>query len=90
MKAFFLVVFSSLLLSACVTPMPNFELMSDDELYAYNSSVDPLEQVYCTTEATTGSYIRRRSCTRLMDLLNTNVGTLNIPSSSTSVRYGGL
>ncbi len=88
MKVSFLVVFSLSLLSACVTPRPNFELMSDEELYAYNSSVAPLEQVYCTKEASTGSYIRRRTCTSLAELLNTNVGTLNIPSSSTSIRYG--
>ena len=79
----------ALLQLACSTPeYRKFERMSEADLYAYNRSVSALEQVFCSEQVGTGSHIRKRSCMKVSDIINGQVTTLDIPSSSSSVIYG--
>jgi hypothetical protein len=87
MKACLVFAVAALILSACKTPQ-SFETMSNEELYAYNSSVEFPDRVYCRVEAQTGSYIRKRVCTRISKMFAGRIVSLDIPSSSRSIVYG--
>ena len=56
------------LLGACnLNPeQPAFVNMSDEELYAYNLEKPLKDQVYCRTETTTSTYIRKRRCNTVL------------------------
>ncbi len=87
MKALALAGMSIILLSACATPQPRFEQMSEDELIAYNESVPFEQQVYCRQEVQVGSHIRKRVCVTVQDMLWGTIRSLNTPSSSSSIPY---
>ncbi|MEQ8314771.1 MAG: hypothetical protein RL839_04865 [Gammaproteobacteria bacterium] len=74
-------------LVACVTPEPRFHQMSDAELMAYNESRPIRQQVYCRDEVQVGSHIRQRVCSKVQDVIDGKITTLNTASSSTSVPY---
>ena len=74
-------------LLACQSTQQPFERMTDQELYTYNSTVVPMNQVYCSTEKQTGSYIRKRVCMTVWQIVNGLPGTLNTASSSTTRVY---
>ena len=50
-----------LLLAGCTAPPPQFEQMTEAELFAYNSTLPLMDQVYCRKQAETGTYIRKVS-----------------------------
>jgi|TARA_B110000879_G_C11058248_1_gene465646 hypothetical protein len=76
-----------LLVSACSTTEVAFEKMSEDELLSYNGSVDYLDFVRCSEDVRLGSFIRKRSCLTMRDILEGGVGRLNTPSSSLSITF---
>lgn len=88
MKTLLYTAISLYLLTGCATPRQNFERMTASELFEYNRSVGVMDQVYCTEDIRTGSYIRKRSCAKYSEVISGHIGTLDIPSSSTSYTYG--
>lgn len=67
----FFVVFTLVsALAACQTPPQRFASMSEEELFAYNAEQPLLKQVICVKEQTTSSYIRKRSCQSIQQLVN--------------------
>lgn len=87
MKAILLALLTLLMATACSLQQPNFESMSEQELFEYNASVGVLDQVYCRDDVRTGSHLRKRYCTSYGDALGGNIGTLATPSSSSSITY---
>ena len=84
MKPIILGVLALLFNSACTTSKPTFEGMSDMELFAYNNSVSLPNKVYCANEVRVGSHIRKRACRRFLENMPGHIGTLKVPSSSSS------
>lgn len=74
-----------LVLASCAAPPPKFKDMTSAELLAYNRSVDPIDQVYCRKEVSTGSHIRRQNCIVLRDLIYGTTRSLDTPSSSRTI-----
>ena len=72
MKRKFLAVTTLLALASCSTTVIPIERMSEEELFAYNKSVDFWDQVYCTNDIRTGSHIRKRVCATLRELQDYN------------------
>ena len=85
MKIIYAIVPLLLTIASCAAPPPKFKDMSSVELLAYNRTVEPIDQVFCKKEVSTGSHIRRQNCVRLRDLMEGNTLTLDTPSSSLSV-----
>jgi len=77
-----------LLLAGCTAPPPQFEQMTEAELFAYNSTLPLMDQVYCRKQAETGTYIRKRHCTTIREMYQLGWTTLNTPSSNRSLVYG--
>jgi hypothetical protein len=86
MKSLFLVCLL-LLVSACSAAEVAFEKMSEDELLAYNGSVGYLNFVHCSEDVRLGSFIRKRSCLTMRELLEGGISRLNTPSSSLSITF---
>lgn len=57
-------------LAACQTTPQRFASMSEEELFAYNAEQPLLKQVICVKEQTTSSYIRKRSCQSIQQIMN--------------------
>jgi hypothetical protein len=86
MKSMFLVCLL-LVVSACNAAEVAFEKMSENELLAYNGSVGYLDYVYCSEYVRRGSFIRKRSCLTMRELLEGSISRLNTPSSSLSITF---
>ena len=86
MKSLFLVCLL-LLVSACSAAEVAFEKMSEDELLAYNGSVGYLNFVHCSEDVRLGSFIRKRSCLTMRELLEGGISRLNTPSSSLIISF---
>ena len=86
MKSMFLVCLL-LVVSACNAAEVAFEKMSENELLAYNGSVGYLDFVYCSEDVRLGSFIRKRSCLTMRELLEGSISRLNTPSSSLSISF---
>ena len=63
-----LAVFASAF-TACQSQPLSFASMSEEELYAYNLDKPVLQQVVCVEEKTTSSYIRKRRCQSLQQII---------------------
>jgi len=60
-------------LAACATAnRPNFEAMSEDELFLYNQERPVMQRVYCFVGFHTSSRIRRKNCMTVADYVNAN------------------
>lgn len=57
-------------LAACQSQPLSFASMSEEELFAYNSEKPLLQQVICVEEQTTSSYIRKRRCQSIEQLVS--------------------
>lgn len=57
-------------LAACQSAPQRFASMSEEELFAYNTEQPLLKQVICVREQTTSSYIRKRRCQSIQQLMN--------------------
>ena len=86
MKSMFLVCLL-LVVSACNAAEVAFEKMSENELLAYNGSVGYLDFVYCPEDVRFGSFIRKRSCLTMRELLEGSISRLNTPSYSLSITF---
>tara|TARA_B100000780_G_C21051899_1_gene422456 strand:+ start:635 stop:901 length:267 start_codon:yes stop_codon:yes gene_type:complete len=86
MKSLFLVCLL-MVVSACNAAEVAFEKMSEDELLAYNGSVGYLDFVHCSDDVRLGSFIRKRSCLTMRDILEGGISRLNTPSSSLSITF---
>ena len=76
----------ALIAVGCTSSPTNFASMSEEELYAYNMDRPILEQVYCRVEKTTSSFIRKRRCAtvqQLVDQVNNSTMALDV------LDYGG-
>lgn len=58
------------ILSACQSLPRSFAAMSDEEIYAYNADKPVLQQVYCTNQQRTSSFIRKRRCMTIQQYIN--------------------
>ena len=76
-----------LIMSACSMQQPNFERMSEQELFEYNSTVSLSDQVYCRDDVRTGSHIPDRLCSTYGKTLQGHVQRLPTPSSNKSFTY---
>lgn len=65
-----LLVSASLLLTACESLPRSFAAMSDEEIYAYNADKPVLEQIYCSNQKRTSSFIRKRRCMTIQQYIN--------------------
>lgn len=66
MKTLLIVCFA-LVLAACNSGRPAFGSMSAVELAEYNRGLPPEQQVFCVTETSSSSFIRRRVCQSFED-----------------------
>ncbi|MEX0965026.1 MAG: hypothetical protein WDZ52_13400 [Pseudohongiellaceae bacterium] len=72
-------------LSACTSMPIDFARMDAAELMAYNRSVKLWDQVHCVDEIRSGSHIRRRHCSTLLDIysqLERSQSAINVRSAS--------
>lgn len=60
------------LLTGCTGSQPNFLSMSEEELYVYNAGKPVRQQVYCFERRETSSWIPRRRCDTVQDLIEEN------------------
>ena len=62
------------LLGACASSQqgPDFESMTDAELYAYNMTQPLMKQVACYERIKTGSHIKKTHCDTLEDIIADN------------------
>lgn len=65
-----LAIIAILMLGACTASGPNFKRMSDYELATYNAIVSTDEMVYCFEEIRTGSHIKKKYCSTLIEMTN--------------------
>lgn len=84
MKKIILTVTTILALASCNSSVIPIERMSEQELFAYNSSVDFWDQVYCTNDIRTGSHIRKRVCATLNELQDYNSNQVGILFAASS------
>lgn len=80
----------SLALSACASNLPSFAKMSNEEIAAYNDSVEFHEQVICLRETRIGTHIKRRYCETFADMearMLSNIGKLNSANLGAPVTY---
>lgn len=77
MKKLSVIAVATLLLAACENSRPAFHRMSEQELVAYNASVDAPDQIYCVEEVRAGSFIRKRFCASLADIANALENQIN-------------
>lgn len=61
-----------LIVSACQFAPASFTSMNDSELIAYNAGKPVMEQVICTAEATTSTFIRKRRCKTYEEIIHHN------------------
>jgi len=66
----------SLLIVACSNLPPSFVTMSEEELYAYNAEQPIRRRVLCREETTTSSYIRKRRCYTVQELVDANTNSV--------------
>ena len=78
MKKIILVVTTILALASCSATVIPMERMSEEELLAYNNSVDFWDKVYCTNDIRTGSHIRKRVCATLGELQDHNSNQVGV------------
>lgn len=64
------------LVTACANQPPAFHRMSEKELMAYNATRPVEEQVLCTKETSTTTYIRRTRCQTVQQLVNHNIAAV--------------
>ena len=72
-------------LSACKTGQSDFKHMNSAELVAYNRTVDFWDQVHCVSEVRTGSHIKRRHCSTLLEIytqVDRSASAVNVLSAS--------
>lgn len=60
----------------CGNLPPTFGSMSEEELYAYNSTQPLMKRVLCREERTTSSYIRKRRCYTVQELVDANTSSV--------------
>ncbi|MDD9889547.1 MAG: hypothetical protein OXU66_08415 [Gammaproteobacteria bacterium] len=87
MKTLLMLVAAAFVLASCQSAdhVP-FRQMSEQELIAYNTSVPLGDNVYCFEDVRTGSFIRRKYCLTLqeiVDQVNDSSHTLGV------LNYGG-
>lgn len=70
-----------LTLASCGSSRIPVERMTDEELFAYNESVDFWDQVYCTKDIRTGSHIRKQTCLTLKELQDYNANQVGVLST---------
>ena len=72
-------------LVACKSNNLDFEHMNSAELVAYNRTVDFWDQVHCVSEVRTGSHIKRRHCSTLLEIytqVDRSASAVNVLSAS--------
>lgn len=62
----------ALVLSSCNSGRPSFVNMNEAELAAYNRGQPPEKQIFCVTQSSSSSFIRRRSCQSFEDWVTEN------------------
>lgn len=62
--------------TACGNLPTSFVTMSEEELYAYNITQPVLKRVLCREETTTSSYIRKRRCYTVQELVEANTNSV--------------
>jgi len=55
----------------------NFNVMTAEEILAYNQTVGQWEQVYCEERASVGSRVPRRRCRTLLQMHQQDVGNVD-------------
>ena len=81
-----IVTMVTVMLAACSSNRRPFNLMTPEELVAYNSIVSVNDMVYCVEDVRTGSHIRKKSCATIAEIsssLENNSYNLDL------VNYGG-
>ncbi len=74
-----------LALAGCRSNPTDFKHMNSAELFAYNRTVEFWDQVYCVDEVRTGSHIRRRHCSTLLEIqtqVDRSASAVNVLSAS--------
>lgn len=66
----------ALLTAGCATNTLNFATMSEEELYAYNLDQPLMKRVLCREERTTSSFIRKRRCATVEELVAQNTDSV--------------
>ncbi|NKB34412.1 MAG: hypothetical protein GKR91_15075 [Pseudomonadales bacterium] len=85
-KLTFLLCTIFVLVSCQATDRTSFRQMTEEELIAYNSTVELGDNVYCFDDVRTGSFIRKKHCLTLQEIVNQvndNSHTLGV------LNYGG-
>lgn len=59
----------TLFTASCATDTINFATMSEEELFAYNLDQPIMKRVLCREERSTSSFIRKRRCATVEDLV---------------------
>ena len=83
-----MVIVASVFVSSCANTDDHipFHRMTEEQLVAYNQTVDLEDNVYCFEDVRTGSFIRKVRCMTLFDIVtavNDNSHTLGV------LNYGG-
>ncbi len=70
MNRIMIAAMASVILASCTgTDRLAFHRMTEIELLAYNETVEVPDWVYCFDEVRTGSFIRKRYCLTLLEIL---------------------
>jgi len=85
MKNINITILLLLALASCTAASKKVNDMTPAEIMAYNRTVGYSDRVHCTEEVRVGSHIRRQECISYRDLAEGRIGSLNTPSSSTSI-----
>jgi len=62
-----------LMTAGCAADRPRYDRMTEEELQAYNAGKPMHEQVYCYERRKTGSYIKKRFCDTIFDIVSETV-----------------
>ena len=83
-----LLIVTSVFVASCTNTSDHkpFHRMTEEELVAYNQTVELEENVFCFEDVRTGSFIRKTRCMTIFDIVtavNDNSHTLGV------INYGG-
>ncbi|MFP6838178.1 MAG: hypothetical protein VB962_01140 [Pseudohongiellaceae bacterium] len=77
MKMISLLSVALFFLVSCNSAAMNFNVMTDEEILAYNQTVGQWEQVYCEERASVRSRVPRRRCRTLLQMHQQDVGNVD-------------